>query len=415
MGRRQLIRVAVAVLAAAFFVTPLVLRAAGTRVRSFENRRLEPAPKLADGWNVFDVATRYLIDRMPLRDQAVHANTWIDENVFGTTPVYGQNGLGGVQSDQALPFSGRPAQDRAALNTNTTPTTPSKPGRGTAAPPATATQVTAGTDGWFFLEGALQRACAPFTPFTAATREWERLIQVIRASGRRVELIVTPDKSTIYPEYLPPSTPDLACGKLGTAALWRLIESAGARLAGIVGLREGLLAAKHASPTLLYFKTDSHWNSLGALTMTESVLPPLSSTVRVSPSEIVNTGNVHLGGDLLGLLGQSGGEIAPTRGIRRAPGSPTIAAATLVLGDSYDDAAVPEMTPYFQHLTSLNWNGSTPQQQAKAIAAAHDVILQTVEREFDYRATGFGFASPAFVKLVQRTLAAHAHGRAGTS
>ena len=414
MRRGQSIRMTVAVLATAFFLTPLVLLLGGARVHPFENRRLEPAPRLADGWNLFDVATRYLIDRMPLRDQAVHANTWIDEQVFSITPTYGVNGLGGVGSDQALPFSGRPYQDRAALGNSGTATTTTTTGTTTATttgtkvtPPPTATQVTIGTHGWFFLEGVLQRACAPFIPFKAALTEWEALIAAIRASGRRVELLVAPDKSTIYPEYLSPSTPDLACGEAGSAALWQQIESAGARRAGIIGLRQPLLALKHSSSALLYFQGDSHWNSLGSMAMAEASLPPLSSDVAVKPSEIVHTGTVQFGGDLLGLLGQTGSAPAPTATIQRAAGAPKIAAKTLLLGDSYADSAVPEMTPYFEQLTELNWNEASPDQQVAAIVGSQDVILETVEREFDYRATTSGFVSPAFVALVKRTLAAH--------
>ena len=166
-------RMLVAVLAAVFFLTPLVLIAAGVRVSSFENRRLAPAPQVSAGWFFFNDATRYLIDRLPLRRQAVQANTWIDQHVFHVTPFYGQNGLGGVQSDNALPFSGRPQQDRAAV-TATTATT-STTGRGSrpdddrAAPP-TASQVTAGRDGWLFLEGTLDRACSPFMAFPAGAR-----------------------------------------------------------------------------------------------------------------------------------------------------------------------------------------------------------------------------------------------------
>ncbi|MHB1833923.1 MAG: hypothetical protein ACYCXW_03060, partial [Solirubrobacteraceae bacterium] len=191
--------------AVVFLFGPLALIAGGFRVHQFENRPLEPAPKLAEGWKAFDVATRYLIDRLPLREQAVHANTWIDERVFGTTPFYNQASLGGVGGDQAaLPFSGTAAQDRANISSAGGTSTTGAPAP---QPPATASQVTVGTHGWFFLQGVLQRACSLFEPFPAAAAEWERLLDVIRASGRRAVLIVAPDKSTIYPEYLSPSDP----------------------------------------------------------------------------------------------------------------------------------------------------------------------------------------------------------------
>jgi len=134
-----------AALAVVFFATPLALIVAGVGARAFENRRLAPTPKLADGWDFFDDATRFLIDRLPLRYQAVHANTWIDRQIFAMTPRYGQNGLGGVANDQALPFAGRPQQDRAALGA----VTESSGKGGVAQPPPTADQVAVGEDGWY--------------------------------------------------------------------------------------------------------------------------------------------------------------------------------------------------------------------------------------------------------------------------
>jgi alginate O-acetyltransferase complex protein AlgJ len=395
-------------LALVFFLTPLALIAGGDHGHPFENRQLEPAPALSDGWNVFNVATRYLIDHLPGRDRAVQANTWIDEHIFHTTPNYGQNGLGGVGADQALPFSGSPDQDKATLGTATPGTTTGKGGGPTAPPAPTASQVTVGTHGWFFLEGVLQRACAPFVPFTTAAGDWEALLGAIRASGRKAILVIAPDKSSVYPEYLSPSTPDLQCGLAGTQKLWSVIESAAAQRAGIIGLRQPLLATKRQdSATPLYYKTDSHWNTAGALAMTEAVLPPFGSKVRVAPSEIVHGPDAPWVGDLLALLGQSGHEEAPTRSISRRPSAPKITAPTLLIGDSYADAPLPQMQHYFSHLSYINWNDSTPAKEAQAIFTARYVILETVEREFDYRASTVGFVSPKIVSYLSRELASH--------
>jgi hypothetical protein len=399
-----LIRLSFAALAVVFFATPLVLTALGYKARAFENRKLASAPRLSEGWGFFDNATRYLIDHLPLRYQAVHANTWIDLNVFAFTPSYGLNGLGGVQSDQALPFTGQPDQDKAAVATSTTT---GKGAKGPVQPPPTADQVAVGLDGWYYLQGVWDRACSPFIPFTQAVSRWESLIRVIRASGRRVELIVTPDKQTIYPEHVAPGTPNLACGQSGTAALWHLLEGPPAVRSGIVGLRQLLLAEKHTTSEPLYFRTDSHWNNLGSLTFPEATLPPLSKTVRVKPDEIVKGPNEKYTGDLLGLLGQSGSEIAPTASIRRAPGAPVIGGRSVVVGDSYAETALGDLTPYFASLNLLLWVNDTPATIVNGIASSRTVVLQTVEREFDYRASNMAYITPGFIALVRKTLAAH--------
>ena len=90
-----------AVLALLFFCLPVGLRAVGITVRPFENRELAGAPKLSDGWNAFDQGTRFFVDRLPLREQAVRANTWISLHVWDTLPDYARARNG---KDDALPF-----------------------------------------------------------------------------------------------------------------------------------------------------------------------------------------------------------------------------------------------------------------------------------------------------------------------
>lgn len=79
----------------------------------------------------------------------------------------------------------------------------------------------------------------------------------------------------------------------------------------------------------------------------------------------------------------------------------------MVVGDSYADAAMFELQPYFRSIGLLEWVTNTPQQIADAIAGARNVILETVEREFDYRATDAAYITPSFIALVRATLAKH--------
>jgi hypothetical protein len=401
MSRARGLHLLFAALAVGFFATPIALRAVGVKARAFENRRFAPAPRLSAGWGFFDETTRFLVDRLPLRYQAVHANTWIDLHVFHTAPQYGQNGISGVQNDLALPFTGSPHQNSAgAATSNPAKVAPAQ------APP-TASQVALGRNGWLFLQGVLDRACAPFVAFPTAAARWEELLRVIRASGRRAELLVTPDKSTIYPEQLSPSTPNFTCGNRGTAELWQQIESPTAIHAGIVGLRQPLLTSKRGTPDLLYYRTDSHWNTVGALSFVQAALPPLSRAVRLLPGEVVNTGRVHFGGDLLALLGESGSELAPTRSVRRLSGAPVVDSPTVLIGDSYSDTPMAFLPKYIPHITVLNWNNNSAAQIAQGIATSRDVILETVEREFDYRASAAGYITPAFIDRVRSIVTAH--------
>ena len=407
MSRARTARFLVAAMAAVFLGAPIALRAVGVKAKAIENSAFAPAPTLSQGWSFFDELTRFLIDRMPLRSQAVRANTWISLNVLATTPHYGLNGLGGVPGDQALPFVGRPAQDRPGIGAVATPATGKTPPA--QQPPATATQVVLGTHGWLYLQGVFDRACTPFVPYTQALARWEQLIDVIRASGRRVLLVVPPDKSTIYPEYVASSTPNLSCSRVGERALWGEIESPGALAHGIIGLRKPLLALKRHASGFLYYPEDSHWDSYGSLAFTESVLPALSRTVRVLPGEIRSTGAGHYGGDLTGLLGAAPATgLIAGRSIARAAGAPRITGSAAVIGDSYADSALPQLQPYFvSPIDSLQWVTNTTPQLVAGIVRAHLVILETVEREFDYRTTNGAYITPQFIAEVRSALAAH--------
>ena len=135
-----------AIAAVVFFATPVAARVVGVKAEPFENRRLAEAPSLDDGWNVFDRATRFLTDRMPLREEAVRANTRISQDLFDTTPRYGEG------DGRGLPFAG-------------------SGGRGPQVRNFDGFRVATGRDGWLYLADEPDRACtlpSPATPRSGA-------------------------------------------------------------------------------------------------------------------------------------------------------------------------------------------------------------------------------------------------------
>lgn len=88
-----------------------------------------------------------------------------------------------------------------------------------------------------------------------ASQAWEIWLQ--KRGVRLFRVMIGPNKESIYPEYLPrwamPATPS------ATDALF-----AGTGTERFIDLRSALLAAKTQYPQALYYKTDTHWNPLGA-------------------------------------------------------------------------------------------------------------------------------------------------------
>jgi alginate O-acetyltransferase complex protein AlgJ len=377
MSRTAAIRILFAILAVAFFATPIAARMVGVTAESFENRPFAGAPKPSQGWDAFGQTTRFLTDRMPLRAQAVRANTRIWTDVFGTTPRYGPVQAPG--GDQALPFAGAPAAEPAQAPAD-------------AAASASAAQVLVGRDGWLFLQGEQDRSCQPFMAFGEALGRWEELAAQIRADGRRVVLAVPPDKGSVYPEQLP-DFPGEACAAAGKRRLWSLLSGAEAGTPQrVVALRDDLLAQKPSAGDDLYARKDSHWTTFGSLALVRALVGELGDAggatpeIRLRPDEIVDPGRAEYTGDLTALLGAPETDTQARREIRRAAQAPRIPGRTVLVGDSYSEAPLPQLTPYFDDLRVLSWVNTPAAQMADEIEQADTVVLETVERELTYRA-----------------------------
>jgi alginate O-acetyltransferase complex protein AlgJ len=370
MGRTTTIRVLFAALAVAFFATPVALRAIGVTAESFENRPFAEAPRVSQGWEAFGQTTRFLTDRMPLRAEAVRANTRIWTDVFGTTPRYGGSPRT-LTEDQALPFAGAPTEE--------------SPRAEPAARGSDAAQVLIGRDGWLFLKGEQDRSCQPFLPFGEALDRWRALVREVRVAAPRALLVVPPDKGSIFPEHLPDFA-DRECAQRGKRRLWDLLRAPATR-PDVVGLRDRLWGRKRVEGDDLYARKDSHWTSLGSLTLVRALLDRAGRRrVRPRPGEIVDLGRVEYTGDLTALLGAPETDTRAHREVRRDPAAPRVPGRTVLVGDSYSDAAIPQLTPYFDDLQVLSWVNTPLPRLADEIRQADTVVLETVEREFTYRA-----------------------------
>lgn len=381
MDRRALIRLAFALLAIAFFAAPVALRAVGVHANAFENRRLAQAPELSQGWEVFQQATRFLTDRMPLREQAVRANTKLWDNVFSTAPRYGS-----AAKDRALPFGGAPGAAGAP------------PGK----PQAQAGGALRGRDGWLYVPDELSTMCKPAVPFPQAIRRWEQLVSLVRASGRRAVMLIPPDKGSIYPEHLPADLSLTRCAKRGKREFWEQVS----RLphgSGLVGLREELLSLKRQTSDLVYSKSDTHWTTVGAIALVRAALASVGRGVQVAPGEYRPARPQPLVGDLSVLLGDPRSETVPQRIIRRSPTAPRVPGRTLFVHDSFGYAPMALLSPYFEDLDVMLWDSVKPAQAARRIAAADTVIFENVERSFTTRA-GAGTLDPTYFRQLRAAL-----------
>lgn len=121
-----------------------------------------------------------------------------------------------------------------------------------------------GKDGWYYRGGpnplAVYLRTNPFTPAELLT--WRDSLEIrhdwLAKKGVRYLFAVTPNKSTIYPEYMP----DRVRRMDNPARIEQLMRFLKAHsYVPVVDMRGMLTAEKENGQ--MYYKTDSHWNELG--------------------------------------------------------------------------------------------------------------------------------------------------------
>src|SRR5579862_5989784 len=98
--------------------------------------------------------------------------------------------------------------------------------------------------------------------------------QWLSAKGIKFLFVVAPDKESVYPEFLPPTIKSTSA-QLAVDQLARYLRETHSSV-DLLSLREPLLDARTREQERLYYKQDSHWNSLGAYYGYEAIIRRLS-------------------------------------------------------------------------------------------------------------------------------------------
>jgi alginate O-acetyltransferase complex protein AlgJ len=377
---RSVVRIAIACLALVFFFGPAIAAAAGVRAPTIENHKLGPLPTTSDGWSSFGIFDTWATDHLPLRNDAIKANTTVERDVFGETPDYGANGT--ATTTTATGVAGISAPQPTAPPASAAPDFPT---------------VVGGIDGWLYYGTDFRDACNPVLSAPVIAQQFGRLSQIMQRAGKKFVMVIAPDKSDIYPEYLPVADQGTTCTSKAQAALWAAL--AAHPPAGYLDLHGALLAAKAQAPgTLLYRKLDTHWNGRGALIyghlLADSLDPQLWQTTTVTP-----LGDTKANTDLEALLGQKATETAPAFSVTR-PGvvqtvntdfqvantttdAPLVTDPTLFISDSFTESARFAINPFFKAAGFINSSaaGSAFPSLVSAIQNSKLVVLEIVERD----------------------------------
>ena len=336
---------------AAWLAAPLVMIAlgAGSGFANLERRRPAKLPELPAGAildsRFYAQLGDYFGDRVPLRVQAVAADSWIDLNLFGDSP---------------------------------------------------SSQVVLGADGWLFSRQSLMAACGnPPSPqkVVATIRGIDR---ILRASGRRFIFLVAPNKEAIYPEYLGPAQSLAGCSRAFRQELRSQLQQAA--LPDAIDLWQALDSLKQRLDREVYFPHDTHWTADAALEATRRIVERLDPALWDDRRVVTTSGRRHRG-DLANLIGRPTWEptIAHTiardvqvqllqRGrFRRLSASGDVfSKRVLVIDDSFGRTYRESLSRFLGDSTWIHWREHiSPRQRAQVaaeLARAEVVVFEIVER-----------------------------------
>ncbi|MBF6511058.1 hypothetical protein IU422_25345 [Nocardia farcinica] len=396
-GRRQLAALVCAVL---FFTAPLVSWVFGARPAQLENRPLAAFPSVTDGWGFFTGLNAWATDHLPFRRQAVQSVDALSRGVFGE-PARLDGG------SHTSPVGAGQVDEKPQIDENVFPA------------------VIEGKGGWLFLGHDVSYRCVPkrsLDEVIAGLRRWR---SVVEASGRKFQLVIAPDKSTVYPENMPDDYAGEDCSTRAREEFWKRVP----RETGALDMRTQLrdVAARNQRP--IYHDIDTHWTHEGGITMAyqlaERLAPGTTSTWKVRPSR-----QYPHSADIPDLLGQD--RTVPIQAYSLAPdgsdvdntqfkpsdfhaplhlGSPPkpgmITKPMRMVGDSFTQFASPYLAATFTDLTIVH-----PDQVAVDPAATGQLLAEgevvTFELSERFVAGGrYPMLDPAVADRVGAILAAH--------
>jgi hypothetical protein len=177
----------------------------------------------------------------------------------------------------------------------------------------------------------------------------------------------------------------------------------------------------------LYLRTDSHWNNLGSLVAVKEAVNHFSPKLW-RDSEVYAGGETKYLGDLTGLRGEDTLDQTFVFGIRRpdiilksqvnidnlpgqfniryrneGPSERLIRGKTVLFLDSFGMAAIAQIVPFFEDLTTIRLVDFDQERYLSEIRAADRVWVMSVERSASYRFS-FEIGSQEFLDKLIRDL-----------
>jgi hypothetical protein len=228
-------------------------------------------------------------------------------------------------------------------------------------------------------------------------------------NGRKLLLMVPPDKSQIVSSAIPKSL-SVCQDAISTKTAQTFTPT---QTPEFIDLKKSVTAIQQRFPTDTYQHGDSHWTQIGAMAFLGSAIaslePSLVPEVRSQLDHpIISRWN--RAGDLYRLMGFNRNDSVPRilstrpgvttiRTVKTSPsgrqeatyitstaGPKLVPGKTLIIHDSFGAATEEPMAPYFSHLEYLHWNDFVPAAKNGKMPAFDNIIFESVDRILAERA-----------------------------
>lgn len=354
-----------------FFTAPVISWVFGARPQPLENRPMAEFPSITDGWGFFTGLGPWATDHLPFRQQAIQSVDGVSRFVFQEPARLSE----GSRSALARPG------EQPELDENVFP------------------PVIEGKDGWLFLGHDISYRCVPRMDLDRVIAGLRRWRDVVEASGRKFVLVIAPDKSTLYPEYLPDEYAGQECAGKAAEEFWRRVPEE----TGALDMRPLLRQVAERNQRPVYHDIDTHWTHDGGVAMTyllaEQLHPGITRTWRLWPGR-----SYPHSADIPDLLGQDrtvqidSYALAPDGGEDNTVSKPSdfhtplhlespakpgmITGRVRMVGDSFTQFATPYLGAAFTDITVTHPNNPAldPQGTGQLLAEGETVVLELSER-----------------------------------
>lgn len=258
----------------------------------------------------------------------------------------------------------------------------------------------AGRGGFYYIGSDFDTACAYGGHLKTAMKGLSRLADILQRAGKKVAFTVAPNKSAVVRGELPQPLPQGACSRRGMRVQAKILDRY--RDPRYLPLRRSLVKLPNS-----YWRTDSHWNTVGSSVFAEHLAEALSP--RLAALQKYKRTKRTKRGDLAPYVPGLGAETVrarvPRNGVRTRPAgdSPaydpslqsvytdlswtskparkTFPGRTLILGDSFTYVSTEALSNLFRRGRFM-WIGyhKSMADIVAAVNAADTVVFAVVQR-----------------------------------